>query len=201
MTLDELQRLFEFTDDDLNANRAGRLSARQQAKMREDVRRGAVDAAATISMIPITIVLIIAYFALIVPLANQIGAWTCLVIVLALVLIVAISTLWWKLARRVIHRLMNKPEFEGWLRRRMRANYAEPLAAVEKGAVAARAGLLEQRSDGEHEYIFLGDEELQISVAAEPDERLWKLEPGQEYIVYRVPDTSWIVSVEPGGNG
>jgi hypothetical protein len=151
-------------------------------------------------MIPVGCGLIIAYFALIVPLANQIGAWTCLVIILALVLIIAINTLWWRLARRVIHRLMNKPEFEGWLRRRMRRNYANPLAAVEKGLVVARSGPLEQRSDGEHEYIFLGDEELEISVAAEPDERLWKLEAGQEYIVYMVPDTSWIVAVEPGGN-
>jgi hypothetical protein len=198
MTVDELQRLFDFTESDLDANCAGRLSERQQAALREQGRGAAVDAAATISLIPITLVLVIAYFVLIVPLAYQIGAWTCLVIIIMLGLILLINTLWWKGARVVIRGLMNKPQFEAWLRRRMRRNYADPLAAVEKGVVTARSGRLEQRSDGEHEYLFLGDEELQISVAVEIDERLWKLEQGRDYIVYMVPDTSWIVAVEPG---
>src|SRR5690606_26667034 len=133
------------------------------------------------------------------PLANQIGAWTCLAIIIMLGLIVVIASLWWKGARWVIRGLIHKPQIEAWLRRRMRRNYADPLAAVETGVVTVRAGLLEQRSDGEHEYLFLGDEELQISVTAEPDERLWKLEQGQDYIVYMVPDTSWIVAVDRRG--
>jgi hypothetical protein len=200
MTLDELQRLFDFTENDLNANRAGQLSERQRSKMREQVRNGAVDAAATASLIPVTAVLVIAYFALVVPLANRIGAWTCLVIIVALVVIAVVASVWWKIARKVISRAMKNPGFEGWLRRRMRRSYAAPLAFIEQDIVTAHAGRLEHRSDGEHEYIFLGDEELQISVAAEPDERLWQLKPDRDYIVYMMPDMSWIVAIEPGGS-
>ena len=197
MTQDELQRLFDFTDNDLSANRSGQLSERQRMKMRQQVRSGALDAAATASLIPVAAVLVIAYFALVVPLANRIGAWTCLVIVMALVVIAAATSLWWKIARSVLSRALENPGFERWLRRRMRRSYAAPFAFIEQDIVIAHAGRLEHRSDGEHDYIFLGEEELQINVAAEPDERLWKLKPGHDYIVYMMPDTSWIVAVEP----
>lgn len=197
MTLEAMQRLFDFTDDDLISNRAGRLSARQQDAMRRAVRDGAANAAAALTMIPAVGLMIIAYLTIVVPLSSQIGPWTCLLIPLALVVLVAIAKGWQVIAHRLISRAMAHDGFDGWLRRRMPRAYARPLAAVEQGSVIARAGQLTLRSDGEHEHIFLGDEELQNSAAAEPDERLWQLTFDQAYIVYQVPDTEWIAAVTP----
>jgi len=50
--------------------------------------------------------------------------------------------------------------------------------------VTSRSGILTVEDDGEHRHLLLDGVELQTDVDAVEDERLWRLEPGQRYILY-----------------
>lgn len=196
MTPQELQRLFEFTDDDLAANRSGHLSTRQQAHFRAQAGSAAADAATVISALPVAILLIALYFVLAITYGDALGPLVCVAIPAALGIFFAVMWLWGLAARRIIVHLMQSPGFEQGLRHRMPRVYGQPIVAIERGQVVAREGMLTRQSDGEHDYLLLNDEELQTSVDAESDERLWKLPTDRRYTFYTVPDTEWIVAVE-----
>lgn len=194
--LDTLKRLFDFTDADLEANRAGRLSERQRVMFQQEVLRQAIDRLAARLTYPAVVLLIVLYFVIVPPLGNRLGPWTCAAIFLALLVIIGAGYAWRGAVRWLLGVASGSPAFDGWLRRAMPVIYARRMAVVERGEVLQQPGTLTIRDDGEHKHLFLNDEELQNNAMAEQDKRLWKLTPDREYHFYMLPETGWIVAVE-----
>jgi hypothetical protein len=195
--LDTLKRLFDFTDDDLAANRAGRLSERQRAALRREVSRQAVDRLAARLTYPLVVLLIVLYFVIVPPLGSRLGPWTCAAIFLALLVITGAGYAWRGSVRWLLRAASGRPALDGWLRRALPVAYGRRMAAVERGEVLQKSGTLTVWDDGEHRHLFLNDEELQNNAMAEQDKRLWKLPPDREYHFYLLPETGWIVAAEP----
>jgi hypothetical protein len=195
VTLDELKTLFDFTDDDLVANQHGRISARQMARMQADVEQMCRESAAAVLLIPVQMAVVVGFFLVVVPAADQLGP-----LVLALIFgwITASFLLirgLWRVLIALFRRFGHNPLVQKWLcwRRGMAGIAGESLR---RGIVTRIAGIYQLISDGEHDQILLDDQELINSVMAEDsDERLWTLTPGQRYAIYRVPDVLWVVAV------
>lgn len=162
--MNDLHTLFSFTDADLAANRAGRLSDSQ----RERLTRLGHDERAAIQAnrltLPVMIALGIAYFVLVPPLGDRLGPLICIVIVLALGVFGLVSFAWQRLLLTILRR--------------------RPPTSLEDAPVTSRSGILTVEDDGEHRHLLLDGVELQTDVDAVEDERLWRLEPGQRYILY-----------------
>lgn len=192
----DLQRLFHYDEDDLIANRAGRVSDRQRSAMLALLQQAQVDAAAAATLIPLLILCIVLYFAVVPALGDALGPGICIVIALSIVLIYGGLRLEWALMRRLLAALARRsPGFRAWLAQRMSRYTALPIQP-EDLIVARREGLLRFVSDGEHEHLLLDDEEFLTDVQAEADERLWQLEAGQRYAIHYIPQRLWILSVE-----
>lgn len=192
----DLQQLFQFDEEDLIANRAGRVSERQRSVMLALLQQAQVEAAATAMTIPPLIACIVLYFAVVPALGDALGPGICIVIPLSIVLIYGGLRLQWALTRRLLAALARRsPGFRAWLVQRMSRYTSLPIQPEELIA-ARRAGLLRFASDGEHEHLLLDDEEFLINVQVEADERLWQLEAGQRYAIYYIPQRLWILSVE-----
>lgn len=194
MTDSALHDRFDFTDADLQANRAGRLSAAQQARLHAQLREATAGKIAAIVTTGAVAALFVAYFVVIPPLGDQLGPLICAVIPLAIVAGFLAARLVWHVFQRILARLLQRPTFAAFLRQRL-PDYAANTQRIEAGNITAQTGLLTLRSDGEHEHLFLGEVELQDS-RDEADEQLWQLPQGQAYTVYRVTATDWIVAVE-----
>lgn len=197
--LDTLKRLFDFTDADLAANRNGHLSERQRAALRREVRRQAVETLAARMTYPAVVLLVALYFVIVPPLGSRLGPWTCAAIFIALLVIIGAGYAWRGAVRWLLGAATSTPAFDGWLRRALPIIYARRIAAVERGEVLQKSGTLTVRDDGEHQHLFLNGEELQNNTMAEQEKRLWRLTPDREYRFYVLPESDWIVAVEPVG--
>jgi hypothetical protein len=195
--LDTLKQLFDFTNADLEVNRAGRLSEPQRAALQREVRRQAVETLAARLTYPVAILLIVLYFVLVPPLGSRLGPWTCAAIFIALLVITGVGYAWRGAVRWLLGAAAGSQAFDGWLRRALPVIYTRRMAAVERGEVIQKPGTLTMRDDGEHRHLFLNDAELQNNAMAEQDKRLWKLTPDRDYRFYLLPETGWIVAVEP----
>jgi hypothetical protein len=162
--LNDLQALFNFTDADLVANRAGRLSDSQRDRLTRLVHDERTAIQANRLTLPVMVALGIAYFVLVPPLGDRLGPLICIVILLALGVFGLVSFAWQRLLLAILRR--------------------RPPASLEDASVTSRSGILTVEDDGEHRHLLLDDLELQTDVDAVEDVRLWRLEPGQHYILY-----------------
>lgn len=201
--LEALKRLFEFTDDDLTANRAGRLSARQHSQIQTNLEAACVNAAAAVSGLPALAILIILWVILMSSLSDQLGSIIDPVALGAILGIVIMLRLWWEAARRLIGLAVQRsPAWRVWLYRRMQralVGYTPVTTrAIEQGRVEAACGQLHFQSDGEQEHVYLDGKQFTVKGKdAGADQRLWQLQPGARYTIYFIPDARWIVAVEP----
>ncbi len=173
--MNDLQALFDFTDADLLANRAGRLSDSQRQHLARLAHAERTSTQATRLTIPLMVALFIAYFVLVPPLGDRLGPAICLVIVLAFALFAAASYGWQRLMLVILR--------------------GRPPAPLNDAPVTVRSGLLTVEDDGEHLHLLLDGLELQTNVDATEDERLWKLQPGNYYTFYSFAGR--VIAVEP----
>lgn len=192
----DLQRLFQFNEDDLIANRAGRVSERQRSVILGQLQEAQVNAAAAATTIPLLLLCIVLYFAWVPALGDALGPGICLVIALSIFLIYGLARLQWALVRRWLAAWAQRSSgFREWLAQRM-SRYTSLPIRPEQLIAERREGVLRFASDGKHEHLLLDDEEFLINVQDEADERLWQLEAGQRYAIHYIPQRLWILSVE-----
>ncbi len=194
--LENLQTLFEFTEADLQANREGRLSEAQLARNWAEVEETCVNIVAAGPLIPLLLLSIAGYFYVAVGYGDALGPWVCATVFVWLFGTYGVMYGLFKLLGAVLRRMVPLPRHTTWLCRVARRVQPLGFDALDKGIVEVHSGLLTVESDGEHEYLLLDGQEFTISVAAEQDERLWKLEPDRRYAIYTVPDVHWVVAVE-----
>lgn len=187
-----LRSLFEFSENDLEANRSGRLSDAQRVRFRQQVHAASLEKAAvslTLFMLPLGI---LAFSIFGVFRGVELGPWVLLVLlVLVLLLVFPVSGL----TRRLLRRIVGDHVFHPLLMRLRVVNTAY-LQTIDHGQVTRLVGQITFPSDGEHQFVMIGEVELTSDVAADEDERLWKLTEGRSYALYTVPETGWIVSAE-----
>jgi hypothetical protein len=197
-TLAELMALFDFTADDLAANRAGRLSDRQRECIETERLSASIEKAAAAVAVGVFLLAVLLFLALAYPLGSALGPWTLVVIVVWVVLAVGSANLAQRLTRSwLLRSALNRDH--GLLRRLGRLDAAGD-DQVRLGKVERFAGVLTHEDDGEHKQLMLDGEPFQTDVQADVDERLWKLTPGLRYAFYAVPGVLWVMSVEPLGS-
>lgn len=193
--LAELQVLFDFTADDLAANRTGVLSQRQRERIERDSLRASIDKAAATLTLPVIPALTLIYLWLALNFADALGPWTLALIAIWLVTMWLTATLVFRTARRLLSRTAHTRDH--WLLRRLGRLNDQRDRLVRVGRVDRFTGRLRVADDGEHTYVQLGDVELMNSAAADVDERLWQIEPERTYAIYLLPELRWVLAVEP----
>ncbi len=191
----QLETAFGFTPDDLEANRAGRLSRRQIHRLSAEQDWAVAGAAAATISLGFLFASLIAYFLVVPALDVELGAATCLVITAWVTLSLILAQVIFTVARGLLHRRMRRREFASSLRQRMRNAVSGAGMSLPDAQVERIEGVLTYQSDGEHEYLMLGDIEVGSSIT-EDDHRLWELETGRRYALHRVRGPGWIVSAE-----
>jgi hypothetical protein len=190
-----LETLFNFTADDLAANRAGALSPAQRDRYGRELYQAAIEKAAATLSLPVIPVCAVALMIFSLNYGDDLGPGILCAIGVWFALMWALFRLAFALFRRVLPQIARGDAAHPLLRL-VRAYDRAGAQAVEQGIVQRVAGRLSMPSDGEHEYVMLDELELTSSVAAAEDERLWQLEEGAHYAIYTVPGTPWIASVE-----
>jgi hypothetical protein len=176
--LKTLQRLFDFTDDDLAANRAGQLSERQREKFQRRLSQQQWEQTANGLTLVIFIITFVIYIAFSVTYGDQSGP----LVMLALIV--------WLAVMYILSKLMAK--LPALMQRRYKYNASFPQPVIEK-----ETGPLIFTSDGEHRYALLNQLEFANSAAVDGDPRLWKLEETEVYTIYYVEELLWIAAIEP----
>ncbi len=143
----------------------------------------------------IVYVLTIVFFALLGQFGAQLGNAICIAVVVWFALMIAVIQLSVFVLIRFVR--WSIPNDSHWIYKRIRRFKSAEWQALSRSVVSRTAGQLRFQSDGEHDYLFLGDEEFMNNVMVENDERLWELEEGQAYAIYFVPNVMWITAVEP----
>ena len=193
--LKTLKRLFDFTDDDLAANRAGKLSVRQRTLYRQMRITAKISKRLSILMVAFFLLSFVIYIGFSINYGNQLGP----LVLVGTAVWLGLVYLVFRIASAVIGRVpvhyQQNPAH--WLYQTFGKLTAEEQARYERAAVQQATGRLTVQSDGEHQHLMLGDFELTIDAAADNDERLWKLQRDKPYTVYYLPDPLWIVGVEP----
>lgn len=194
-TLDELKTLYDFTDDDLIANRTGRLSDAQRERFRHDLRTAVIARAAATLILPILPLTSCAFILFSLNYGDALGPLVLVAIVVWLALMYVLMRVGHSVAVRWLERSVKRTDHP--LLRRLRAVNPAGEAVIERGLVERAEGTLTFPTDGEHTYVMLDEIEFTSDVAADEDERLWKLTEGQKYAIHYLPETLWIASVEP----
>ncbi|MBW4438562.1 MAG: hypothetical protein KME04_15585 [Pleurocapsa minor GSE-CHR-MK-17-07R] len=190
-----LETLFDFTEADLAANRAGVLSEIQRERLRQQLYQASISSAAFTLSLPVIFVFAVAFMAFSLRFGDDLGPGILCAIGVWFLLTWALYTLAYAVMRRLLPVIVRGNASHPLLRRVRAIDNAGSLA-LEQGIVERVAGRLGFPSDGEHEYVMLDDVELTNSVAADEDERLWQLVEGAQYALYFVQGGPWIVSVE-----
>ncbi|MCU0464222.1 MAG: hypothetical protein MUF38_06600 [Anaerolineae bacterium] len=197
--LDTLRELFDCTDEDLAANRAGVLSERQRQNYRKDALDACIGSASAVAAAPFGVLIVIGYLNVAVRYGDELGPWVCVVFIAAFALFFITVRAVAGLTAHLIRRFVRDPDCR--LCRIMgRWFYRETLVAIERGQVVAVRGMITLESDGEHELVMVDGELLDADVALiDSDDRLWELleDGGGRYALYVVPVVCWIASVEP----
>jgi hypothetical protein len=196
-TLAELQALFDFTAEDLAENRAGQLSLRQLQRIKQDQFHASIERSTSLLTLLSVPACILSYFLVVVPNAATLGVGVLCAIALWFGVFLPLgTTLIFRLIKRLLERFIQQRQH--WLLRRLAPPDPRLSDILKAGAVERLAGVLRLKSDGEHTYLFLGDEELTNSaISDEDDERLYQLQTGRAYAFYRVPQLAWVMAVEP----
>ena len=195
-TLPELMRLFEFTAEELAANRAGRWSNSQRARIETDRLNASIDKASALAAMACFLTLTLLFLALAYPIGERLGPWTLVFIAVWFTLTVMVANL----ARRWCVRWLRKTSTNrdhGLLRRFGRLDHQGDVA-TRTGVITRIVGVLTHGDDGEHANLLLDGKPFQPdSSSGDTDERLWTLAPGVRYAFYAVPEVLWVMSVEP----
>lgn len=193
--LSNLQALFDFTADDLQEARAGRLSARLRERVREERLAACIDSTTMLLLLPWLLLVGLCGFTLILLYSQSLGPLVCAALAILIALLYAISRIGLPLTRGLLVWSVRRgiPIIGSAVQRRLAADRRQ----WDTGAVQRKTGRLTFPSDGEHQYIMLGGAEWGSSMATDTDERLWKLKPGKHYAIYTIPETEWIVAIEP----
>lgn len=197
--LDALRELFDFTDDDLAANRAGVLSERQRENYRRDALDACIGSASAAAAAPFGVLIVIGYLNVAIRYGDELGPWVCVVFIAAFALFFMTVRAVAGLTAHLLRRLVRNPDCR-LCRALGRWFYRETLDAIERGQVVAVRGMMTLESDGEHELVMVDGESLDADVALiDSDDRLWELleDGGGRYALYVVPVVCWIVSAEP----
>lgn len=193
--LAELQTLFDFTADDLAANRTGRLSDRQRQRIERDSLRASIDMAAASLALPVIPALTIIYLWIAFNFADALGPWTLALIAAWLGTMWLAATLVFRAARWLLCRSAQNRDH--WLLRRLGRLKDQRDRLMRAGQVERLTGRLRVADDGEHTSVQIGDQELMNSAAADVDDRLWQVEPERAYTVYLLPELRWVLAIEP----
>lgn len=195
-TLADLMRLFDFTADDLTANRAGILTERQRARIASERQTASIEKASALIALICFVGMTALFLFLAFPLGNALGPWT----LVAIFVWFGLTAFLTNRVRKVSARWLRKsvPKRKDPILRRIGRLDNPGTEAMQTGAVSRFSGVLTHGDDGEHRSLMLDDEPFQSdSASGGDDERLWKLKPGIAYAIYAVPDALWVVSVEP----
>lgn len=195
-TLVELMQLFDFTDDDLEANRAGHLSERQRARIEAERLTASIEKASATMALCVFVIATILFLSAAFPMGQAMGPWILVAIVIWVLLATGAESLAQGLSRGWLRHAAH--DRNHWLLRRLgRLNRAGD-ERVREGLVERLTGLLTHSTNEEHRTIMLDGEPFQSDVASgELDERLWQLATGLQYAFYLVPDVLWMLSAEP----
>lgn len=193
--LKTLKRLFDFTDDDLAANRAGKLSERQRTLYRQMRVTAKISKLLGKLMLVIFLVSFLLYMGFSIAYGNQLGPLVLVGLAVWLGLLYVVFRITSNIIGRVPTHYNQHPTH--WLYQTFGKLTPQEQSLYERAAVQYATGRLTVQSDGEHERVMLDDFELSLDVAADSDERLWKLDRDKTYTVYFVPDPLWIVAIEP----
>ncbi len=191
----ELEGVFGFTPDDLLINREGRLSRRQIHRLSAEQDWAVSGAAAAAIGLGFLFTSLILYFLVVPGLHITAAAATCLIITAWVTLTLILTQVVFTVARGLLHRRMRRREFASSLRQRMRNAVSGAGLSLPNAQVERIEGVLTRQSDGEREYLMLGDHAIS-GLATEDDHRLWELEADRPYALYRVKGPGWIVSAE-----
>lgn len=195
-TLPDLMRLFDFTAEDLSANRTGWLSDRQLARIEADRLQASIEKASSLVAVSLVLVFTLVYLGLAYRLGEALGPWILALIAAWFIAAVAIANLAQRLLRGWLRRSAH--DRGHWLLRRLGSLDKPGDEAARTGRVIRFEGVLTKVDDGEHTpHTRLDDEEFMDSASVEVDERLWAIAPGFRYAFYALPDVLWVVSVEP----
>ncbi len=192
--LKTLKRLFDFTDDDLAANRAGKLSDRQRILYRQMRVTAKISKRFSILMVGFFLLSFVIYIAFSITYGNQLGAFVLVGTGIWIGLVYSVFRLISHFIGRVPQHYERNPGH--WLYRAFTTLNSQEQALYDHAVVQQVTGLLTVRSDGEHGHLMLGDFELTVDVAADNDERLWKLTHDTIYTIYYIPNPLWIVAIE-----
>lgn len=193
--LKTLKRLFDFTDDDLAANRAGKLSDRQRTLYRQMRVTAKISKRLSMVMVAFFLLTFLIYMGFSITYGSQLGPLVLVGLVVWLGLLYTVFRLISYLIGRISTHYEQHPTH--WIYRTFGKLTPPEQVLHEHAAVQQATGRLTVQTDGEHEHLMLGEFELTIDVAADNDERLWKLERDKTYTVYYIPDPLWIVAIEP----
>ncbi|MCA0456828.1 MAG: hypothetical protein LCI00_22840 [Chloroflexi bacterium] len=193
--LKTLKRLFDFTDDDLAVNRAGKLSERQRTLYRQMRVTAKISKWLSILMVAFFLLTFVIYIGFSITYGNQLGPLVLVGTAIWLGLVYLVFRLTSALIGRVPQHYQRHPDHRLYMT--FGKLTPQEQALYEHAAVQQATGLLNVQSDGEHEHLMLGDFELTLDAAADNDERLWKLKRDKTYTVYYIPDPLWIIAIEP----
>jgi hypothetical protein len=179
--LDRLKALFDFTDEDLVANRSGVVSARQRHNYGQRLFKQRVNKYVSLLTFAMFVLSLIIFMAFSLNFAQRLGSLTLVVIVIWLVTVFILAKL---------------IEYGGNLILRLKSNN-EAKPEIDNPILKQVTGRLQFSDDGEHRYVMLDSFELANSAATDSQKMVWKLEANQRYTVYYVEQPFWIIAVEP----
>jgi CBS domain containing-hemolysin-like protein len=179
--LDRLKRLFDFTDEDLAANRSGVLSARQRQHYGQRLFKQRVDKYVSLLTFAMFVLSLIIFIAFSLNYAQRLGP----MILVAIVIWLAIVFILAKLIQQVANMIL-----------RLKSN-DETKYEIDNPILKQATGRLQFTDDGEHRYVMLDSFELANSAVTDSQTMVWQLEANQRYTIYYVEQPFWIVAVEP----
>ena len=169
--LNNLETLFDFTNEDLQINRAGKLSERQQLQLKRSLLKSNIDkwfSYLTWVMFLVSLTLFIIFN---LRYGDQLGSLVLVDIGIWLALVYILSKLIVKQGHIVLRQISN--DQTNWFIRAFRNVNSKALLELETSVVEHTTGQLRFVSHGEHTYVMLNDLELTSNVAADKDKRLW----------------------------
>ena len=175
--LNDLKKLFDFTDADLSANQSGVLSARQRQHYGQQLFKQRVDKYVSLLTFMMFVFSLIIFMIFSLNFAQQLGPLTLAVIVIWLAIVFILAKLIQQAANLILRLKSNR-------------DIGSPI-------LKQMSGRLHFSDDGEHRYAMLDGFELANSVASDSPKMVWKLEANMHYKIYYVEQPFWIAAVEP----
>jgi hypothetical protein len=179
--LNDLKKLFDFTDEDLAANQAGVLSTRQRHHYGQRLFKQRVDKYVSLLTFMMFVLSLIIFIAFSLNFAQRLGPLTLAVIVIWLAIVFILA----KLIQQVANLIFRLKSNDGTNRE------------IEEPILKQMTGRLHFSDDSEHRYVMLDGFELANSAVSDSQKMVWKLEANTRYTIYYIEQPFWIAAVEP----